>query len=187
MDNETTERLLAEVLRLRNEVDTLRGLLQAKGILRPEEWPVATAQVTDESGTTSMRELVDLGEERHDPDAAPKSDAGSTSWLHSPPSALGSSGRARSHRRRPASPPGDAGRMPDRENTARANLRRALDEAGLRDVGFELTRGVEGYRVLLRRGAARWRRIGIDEATLEDEDSPRLTALIREAKGRLHG
>lgn len=189
MDQDMTERLLAEVLRLRCEVDRLRGLLQAKGILGPEEWPAATAQPIDESGMVSMQELVGLDEDdHHDPDyPVTKSDTGSMSWSQAPLPDLGSSGAVRSHQPNPASPPDDATQTPDRDNTASANLRRALDRQGLTDVGFELTRDFEGYRILLRRGAGRWRRTAIDEAALENEDSPQLDALIRQAKQALNG
>lgn len=181
---DVTERLLAEILRLRREVDTLRELLEAKGILRPEEWPVATVQAMDESG---VRNLVGVEDDYRDPEPATTSDTGSGSWPQAPPPAFGSSEAARPHQPTPASPPGEATRMPDRENTARAHLRRTLDREGLRDVEFDLARDAEGYRILLRRGAARWRRSGIDEAALEEEDSSRLAALIRQARERLNG
>ena len=76
--------------------------------------------------------------------------------------------------------------LADRENTARENLRRGLDREGLANVRIDrLRREADGYRVMLTRGAAKYQRTGIDEAILEDEDSPQLEALIREVRQAL--
>ena len=76
--------------------------------------------------------------------------------------------------------------LADRENRARENLRRALDREGLTNVRVDrLRREAGGYRVVLIRGAAKYQRTGIDEAILEDDDSPQLEALIREVRQAL--
>ena len=75
--------------------------------------------------------------------------------------------------------------MKDREQLARTNVEEAIKAVSAEWTITQLQRLGDGYTLKLQNGSRTFRRTGLDEAVLEDDDSRQRERLIEDARREL--